>query len=492
MGKLALHWKIIIGLILGIVWAFLSTQLGLSKFTMNWINPFGTIFINLLKLIAMPLVLFSIMKGISDLSDTTKLGRLGLKTLVLYLMSTVLAVAIGLLLVNLWQPGKSASEEQRIVNRIAYEMWVAETKDVEVLDGKHLLRDAAYAKYHDSAQEKLSEAAEAEDVQTKVASVKEKESGPLDFVVDMVPSNIFTSLSNNKMMLQIIFFALFFGITLISIPRKKAQPVIDFIDGVNDVFLKMVEIVMAMAPFFVFALLAGTMVKMAGDDPNKMIEIFKGLASYSLAVLVGLFLMVFVAYPTIYYFLARRFKHKSMPASYGYFFGAMGPAQLLAFSTSSSAATLPVTMECVRDRVGVSREVSSFVLPIGATVNMDGTSMYQAIAVVFLAQFHMVDLTIAQQLTIVLTATLASIGSAAVPSAGLIMMIIVLQSVGLNPAWIAIILPVDRILDMCRTVVNVTGDATVASIVAESEGELIEPKNWDDYELEELTDIEDR
>ena len=210
---------------------------------------------------------------------------------------------------------------------------------------------------------------------------------------------------------------------------------------------------------------------MAGDNPANVLEIFKGLAWYSTVVVIGLAFMIFIFYPVIMAFITAIREKKPFWSVYRHFNKAMTPAQLMAFSTSSSVATLPVTMDCVEHRLGVSKEVTSFVLPIGATVNMDGTSLYQAVAVVFIAQFHMVDLTIVQQITIVLTATLASIGSAAVPSAGLIMLIIVLQSVGLNPAWIAIIFPVDRILDMCRTVVNVTGDATVASIIATSEKE---------------------
>jgi Na+/H+-dicarboxylate symporter len=201
------------------------------------------------------------------------------------------------------------------------------------------------------------------------------------------------------------------------------------------------------------------------DTPAQVFEIFKGLGSYSIVVMIGLALMIFVVYPTIVRSVVKQLTYKE-------FLKRISPAQFLAFSTSSSAATLPVTMECVEENLGVSRNITSFVLPIGATVNMDGTSLYQAVAVVFLAQLHMVDLSMGQQLTIVLTATLASIGSAAVPSAGLVMLIIVLQSVGLNPLWIAIIFPVDRILDMMRTVVNVTGDATVATVIAQTEGEL--------------------
>src|SRR5690606_10645194 len=236
-------------------------------------------------------------------------------------------------------------------------------------------------------------------------------------------------------------------------------------DGINEVFLKMVDLVMQAAPFFVFALLAGVVSKMAGNDVGKVIEIFKGLSWYFLTVLIGLLLMIFIVYPGILRLFVKKIPYLG-------FFKAMSPAQTLAFSTSSSAATLPVTMECVEQNLGVDKKISSFVLPIGATVNMDGTSLYQAVAVIFLAQLHMIDLTFSQQLTIVLTTTLASIGSAAVPSAGLVMLIVVLNSVGLNPAWIAIIFPVDRILDMFRTVVNVSGDAIVCSIIADGEDML--------------------
>jgi len=212
--------------------------------------------------------------------------------------------------------------------------------------------------------------------------------------------------------------------------------------------------------------MAGVMAKLAGDDLNKVKEIFASLAWYSFCVVLGLGLIVFAIYPAVLSFFMKR-------SVFGKFLKAIYPAQLTAFTTSSSVATLPMTMECVEENIGVSRTTTSFVLPIGATVNMDGTSLYQAVAVIFLAQMHMVDLDFMQQLTIMLTATLASIGAAAVPSAGLIMLIVVLGSVGLNPAWIAIILPVDRILDMCRTVVNVTGDATVSSIVAHTQGEKL-------------------
>ncbi|UII21995.1 dicarboxylate/amino acid:cation symporter [Fulvivirga ligni] len=471
MKKLPLHVKIIIGLVVGIIYAFISSALGWNEFTINWINPFGTIFIRLLKFIAVPLVLFSIIGGVSGLSDVSKLGRLGAKTLGIYLVTTVIAVGIGLLLVNLVKPGNFIEDSQRVKNRISYELWVQSTAGVEsVKDNKHFLADPEYAEEVKAMtsiaqQEAAANAADNEKVAEKMKAAESTKGGsPLQFLVDMVPENIVQSISDNGLMLQVIFFAIFFGICLAIVPAETGKPVIDFINSINEVFLKMVDLVMKAAPFFVFALLAGVIAKMA-DTPAEVFEIFKSLGSYSITLLIGLAFMVFVFYPALLMIFVKKLSYKE-------FFKNISPAQFLAFSTSSSAATLPVTMECVEENMGVSKNISSFVLPVGATVNMDGTSLYQAVAVVFLAQMHMVDLTVAQQLTIVLTATLASIGSAAVPSAGLVMMIIVLQSVGLNPAWIAIIFPVDRILDMCRTVVNVTGDASVSTLIAKSEGEL--------------------
>ena len=430
MKNISLHWKIIIAMFLGVFWSLIGSVFGLSEFTINWISPFGDIFINLLKLIAVPLVLFSVIKGVSSISNISLLGRMGFKTLLAYLFTTIISISIGLFLVNVISPGEYIAQDQREINYESYVLFKSDRVGVE----DSFLSD-------------------------KMKTVEnQKSSGPLQFIVDIVPSNIFESLSNNKLMLQIIFFAIFFGITLVLIPKKHSSFILPIVDAFNLIFLKMVEIIMSAAPFFVFCLLAGVMAKIAGDSPSGVIEIFKGLGVYSLVVLIGLMIMVFIVYPTFVYFFRG--------TSYFRFFSAISPAQMLAFSTSSSAATLPVTMDCVENRLGISGKVSNFVLPIGATVNMDGTSLYQAVAVVFLAQMHMVDLTVSQQLLIVFTATMASIGSAAVPSAGLVMLIIVLDAVGLNPAWISIIFPVDRILDMCRTVVNVTGDATVSSVIA--------------------------
>ncbi|MDE0978759.1 MAG: dicarboxylate/amino acid:cation symporter, partial [Flavobacteriales bacterium] len=283
-------------------------------------------------------------------------------------------------------------------------------------------------------------------------------------LVDVVPKNIFGALADMSM-LQIIFFAIFFGVVVVGLPEDKKAPIVRAMDALNEVFVQMVWVVMKAMPFFVFALMAGQVVKAAGTDAAMFQQLLSFLLRYSLVVVLGLALMVFVIYPMLVHLVVKGMTWKQFQAG-------MRDAQITAFSTSSSVATLPVTMKCVNQNLGVSTRTSSFVLPIGATVNMDGTSMYQAIAVVALAQFHMVDLELSQQAVIVLTATLASIGAAAIPSAGLVLMIIVLESVGLNPGWIALIFPVDRILDMCRTVVNVTGDGAVSSIIAASENEL--------------------
>lgn len=475
MKKIPLHVKIIIALVLGVIWAVISSIYGWSEFTKDWIGPFGTIFINVLKMIAVPLVLFSVIGGIHSLGGGASLGRLGIKTLGFYLVTTVFAITIGLSLVNLIRPGDFVGEENQILNRLKYEMWAFDA-EVSVKDGESYLTNPEYASYQDSAKVLLNNEQDPEKMDEKLkeafeSAESEKGKGPLSFIVEMVPSNIFKSFTEYKM-LQVIFFAILFGFVMIALPDDKMMPMKGFVDSANDIFIKMVDLVMNFAPFFVFALMAGQMAELAGDDLGAMLDTFKALGIYALVVVIGLVIMAFVIYPCVIAWRINRATKMGYRKAYLYFMKGIRPAQLLAFSTSSSAATLPVTIECVNDNVGVEEEVSSFVLPIGATVNMDGTSLYQAVAVVFLAQFHMVDLDLAQQLTIILTATLASIGSAAVPSAGLIMLILVLSSVGLNPAWIAIIFPIDRILDMCRTVVNVTGDATVSTLVAQTEGKL--------------------
>jgi Na+/H+-dicarboxylate symporter len=427
MKKLALHWKIIIGMVLGVVYGLLASHFGFVEFTNDWIKPWGKIFISLLKLIAVPLVLASLIKGISSLSDVSKLSRIGTKTISIYLLSTVIAVSFGLILVNLVKPGSTFSQEKRLELKEQY----------------------------------------ASDANAKILSANMvEESGPLQFVVDMVPENIISATSSNKNMLQVIFFAILFGVSMVMLPKENTKYVKGFFDGINDVILKIVDIIMLSAPYGVFALLGGLVVDFDGS-----LDLFQALGVYSLTVIAGLLMMILLVYPL---FLKIFTKLK-----YVDFFKGIAPAQMLAFSTSSSAATLPVTMERCEEHLGVSKDVSSFVLPLGATINMDGTSLYQAVAAVFIAQAFGYDLDLSQQLTIVLTATLASIGAAAVPGAGMVMLVIVLSSIGIDPEGIALIFAVDRILDMLRTVVNVTGDATVAAVVASSEGELkeVNPKD---------------
>ncbi|MBK9152051.1 MAG: dicarboxylate/amino acid:cation symporter [Saprospiraceae bacterium] len=431
MRKLELHWQILIGMILGVVAGLLFSRLGLEGFVKDWIKPFGTIFINLLKLIAIPLILVSLIKGISDLHDISKFRIMGIRTFAMYVFTTVLAVSVGLVIVNIIQPGSYVSPGT-----------VAEISET----------------YGTS-------------VQSKIQSAETVRQGPLQFLVDMVPDNIVGAASNNGNMLKVIFFSVFFGISLLLVDKNLAKPVNDFFTGLNEVIMKMVDLIMLGAPYAVFALLCALITETTNPD------LFVALLWYVLAVISGLLIML-ILYSLFLYFYASK-----SPAE---FFRAMAPAQLLAFSTSSSAATLPVTMERVEEHLGVEKEVTSFVCPLGATINMDGTSLYQAVAAVFICEAMLFDLSFSDQLTIILTATLASIGSAAVPGAGLIMLVIVLESVGL-PAdkmaiGLALIFAVDRPLDMMRTVINVTGDGMVAYIVGKSLGKVGPPKvkNWDD------------
>ena len=429
MKKLELHWKIIIGMIAGVGIGFLAVSLGLQQWVENWIKPFGTIFINLLKLVAVPLIIVSLIKGIAELQDISKLSRMGGRTLIIYVFTTVITVSIVLLVVNIFKPGNRINEQTR----------------QELLDN-----------FGTDAGAKITMAAE------------QKGQGPLQALVDIVPDNIFSSMTDNRNMLQVIFFVVLLGIGLILIDKEKAKPVIAFIDGLNEVILKIIDLIMLAAPIGVLALLASLVV----ESPS--LDLFKALLSYAICVIIGLSIMIFGFYPLF----VRFFTGKSAR----FFFKGIAPAQLVAFSTSSSAATLPVTMERVTEHLGVDDEVSSFVLPIGATVNMDGTSLYQGVAAVFIAQAFNMDLTLMDQLTIILTATLASIGSAAVPSAGMIMLVIVLGSVGIPEAGLALIFAVDRPLDMLRTVVNITGDSSVSMVVAKSLNLLGEPKvkEWDE------------
>ncbi len=431
MKNLPLHWKIIIGMILGMIAGWIAIQFaGGKELIINWVKPFGTIFIKALKLIAVPLILASLIKGITDLKDISKLSQMGGRTIGTYIITTVVAVVLGLGLVNLMQPGAGITEETR---------------------------EQLKADYKGAAASKIE------------LATNQKEAGPLQALIDLVPDNIFGAASDNGNMLQVIFFAIFFAIGLILIDPEKSKPVKDFFDSLNEVILKMIDLLMLYSPIGVFGLLAA----LVAEAPNK--DLFIALLHYSFTLLLGLGILILVFYPMLVKFYTGR--------SYRSFFEGIAPAQLLAFSTSSSAATLPVTMERVQEHLGVDEEVASFVLPIGATVNMDGTSCYQAVAAVFIAQAYGLDLDLATQLGIVMTASLASIGAAAVPSAGLVMLVIVLGQAGIPVEGLALIIAVDRPLDMVRTITNVTGDATVSMLVAKKLGKLGEPKEkkWDDH-----------
>ena len=425
MKKIAIHWQIIIGLILGLVYGIFSATFNWGVFTTNWIAPIGIIFINLLKLIAMPLVLSSLITGVASLSDLKKLSRIGGKTIGIYLGTTAVAVTIGLASVNLIKPGDKVPHSIKNNLQITYE------------------------------EDALRKAKTVEDVKNR---------GPLQPFIDIIPNNFFYSASSNKNMLQIVFLAMFIGVGLIKVPNDKGKALKEFFESLNYVIIRLVDIIMLMAPYGVFALISQTINQVAGDNPTEILELLSALGFYMIAVVIGLIAHALITYAG----LLKSFT--SMPLKM--FYKGIAPAQLLAFSTSSSGATLPVTMERCEDELGISEEVSSFVLPLGATINMDGTALYQAVAAVFIAQTIGMSLDLSAQLTIVITTVLASIGTAAVPGAGIVMLVIILETVGVPSAGIALILGVDRILDMLRTCVNVTGDATVSVIIAESENQL--------------------
>ena len=419
------HWRILIALGLGLVYGVIAALQGWGGFTSDWISPFGAIFLRLLLLIAVPLVLASLITGIASLSDLNKLSRIGGKTIAIYLGTTLVALVIGLAVVNLIKPGETVPDSlrQRLVQ--TYQADVA---------------------VHDQG---------AEDAQAR---------GPLQPIVDMVPENFFGAATSNRNMLNMVFVAFLVGVALMLIPKKQAAPLLALFDSLNAVIIKIVEMVIVFAPVGVFALIADTVTSVSGDDPSEVGQLLAALGLYTFTALSGMAIHALVTYPLLLMFLT--------PLKVRHFFPGVVQAQLVAFSTSSSAATLPVTMDTAQRNLGVSEEVASFVLPLGATINMDGTALYQAVAAVFIAQTLGIPLDLGAQTTIVFMALLASIGTAAVPSAGVVMLVIILEAIGVPLDGIALILGVDRIIDMCRTAVNVTGDITVASVVAASENQL--------------------
>ncbi|MEQ9426419.1 MAG: dicarboxylate/amino acid:cation symporter [Cyclobacteriaceae bacterium] len=426
MKRLPLHTQILIGMTLGLIVGLVCLQSpALSGFIIDFIKPIGTIFIRALKMIAVPLVLASLIIGVANIGDISKLSRMGGKTLGIFVITTVISITIGLTLVAIVEPGYQLPEETR-------------TNLMQLYDS--------------NVENQVSKAG---DFKTR---------GPLQPLVDMVPDNIFKATTDNSSMLQVVFFALIVGIALLQIPKESGATVLSFFNGINDVVIKIVQYIMMIAPYGVFALMASLIVEIAGDDPSKALELLYALLWYSITVIIGMFLMMVAIYPIlIKYFSSIKYMD---------FFKGIRPAMLLGFSTSSSTATLPVTMDRVEKHLGVSEEVSSFVLPLGATINMNGTSLYQGVTAIFIAQALGLELSLSSQLMIVLTATLAAVGTAGVPGAGMVMLVVVLEAVGIPTAGIALIMAPERILDMIRTMVNITGDASVAVVVASTEGKL--------------------
>lgn len=404
---------ILIGMAAGIVIGLAALWLNGVAFVNDWIVPWGQLFIRLLQLIAVPLIFVSLVRGVISLKSIKSFSRMGLRTIILYLGTTFIAVIIGLSLGLLVKPGN-------IVDRSHV---------------THLQED-----YVAAVQDKALAAGEASD------------KGPLNFLNEIVPNNIISAASENTRMLQVIFFAIFFGIAALSIPKEKTKTVSDFFEGLNHIILKMVDYIIMCAPIGVAALMAGLVTAFGGN-----VSIFTALGAYALTVAAGLFIIILFIYPT----LVRLFT--KMPP--GTFLKKIYPVQLFAFTTSSSAATLPYTMDTVEKELGVSEETAQFVLPLGATINMDGTSCYQAIGILFIAQVLGIDLSLSQILVVVGMTILSSIGTPSIPGGSYVIMTMVLTSVGIPPEGLALIIGIDRPLDMLRTAVNVTGDAAVAVIV---------------------------
>jgi len=401
--------RILVALILGVV-----AGLWLEE-SANFVEPIGKAFIRLIKMVIVPLVFASLLVGTASLGDIRKLGRIGIKSVIFFVVSTIAAIVIGLSIANIVQPGSGLDESAEVV----------------------LLQN-----FQSLAKENVA-------IASKAPSI-------VDIFLNIMPANPIQSMVEGNM-LQVIFFALFMGIGLSLLPSTKVEPVIKFFTGINEIMIKIVEIVVRVAPYGVFALLAGIIGQFG-------FEILKLLLNYTIVTILGLTILYFI-YPVVVTF----FSH----VSFRTFIKGIFPAQEIAFSTSSSAAALPVMIENCEKNIGVSNRIASFVLPLGTTINMDGTALYQGVSALFIAQVYGIDLGLIQQLTIVLTALLASIGTAGVPAAGMLMLIIVLQQIGIPLEGIALILGVERILDMFRTVVNVSGDAACAVVVAYFEGELI-------------------
>ncbi|MDA0310313.1 MAG: dicarboxylate/amino acid:cation symporter [Bacteroidetes bacterium] len=422
--KLPLYQKILIGMLLGVAYGWLSIQQEWQFFTFNYIQPLGDVFMRLLQLIAVPLVIASLVTGLAQMKDIASLGRMGIRSLILFLTTTSLAVAIGLGIANLVKPGEQLPSQVRTQLQESY-------TTSEAGNGQLLTRQ--------------------QQVENQPA---------LQFITDSVPKNIFGAASDNGNMLQVITFALLLGLSLVLIPAEQGKPLLNFFESLNAVVLKMVDLIMSVAPLGVAALMASVLSNLAAKSGGA-VELLLALGTYALCVIAGILILMFLVNPLVMFVFAKKFKFADLKQ----FYSAVFPAQLLAFSTSSSAATLPLTFERVEQHLKVRPRVAGFVLPLGATINMDGTSLYQGVAAVFIAQAFGLDLSFSEQLTLLLTSVLASIGSAAVPGAGMVMLVIVLKSIGMDAAGIALIIAPDRLLDMFRTSANVTSDCMISYIV---------------------------
>ena len=408
-----LYAKILIGMLAGVLIGIAALTFQQTGFVNNWVRPWGQVFIRLLQLIAVPLVFVSLVKGVIGLSDIGKFSRIGIRTIILYLLTTAFAVTVGMSLGLVVRPGQFVDRQTVVSMQENYKSVVAQKK------------------------------AEADTM---------KNSGPLSFLEEVVPDNFVAATSDNRKMLQVIFFAVLFGIAALCIERAKIAPVEQLFDSLYHILLKVIDFVILFAPYGVTALMAGLVIDFSGN-----LSMFGALAVYAITVVGGLLFLISVFYPTLIYLFT-----KMKP---NFFIKTMYPVQLFAFTTSSSAATLPLNLETTENKLGVSNEVTSFVLPVGATINMDGTSCYQAIAVLFIAQVIGIDLTLMQLFTIILMTIISSIGTPSIPGGSYVILTMVLASVGIPPEGLALILGIDRPLDMLRTAVNVTGDATVAAIV---------------------------
>jgi len=410
--KMQLYTRILLGMLCGVLAGLAAHHWGGSTWVLTYVKPFGTLFIRLISMIVVPLVFASLVVGTASLDDVRQLGRIGAKTLAFYMCTTVIAISGGLVLAHLLQPGRGLAPETK-------------------------------ARLLQQSQEKID---------THKTTLEGKPS-LIDVLLDIVPRNPIRAFIDGNM-LQVIFFALVFGICLALIPESEGRGVRDFFGGINAVMIQIVHGVMRVAPYGVFALMSAVIADLGAG-------ILWVLLKYALAVIVGLLLHMALVY-SLAVGLMSRLKVRT-------FFQGIRPAQLIAFSSGSSSATLPVTIECAHKNLGVPMKIGSFVLPLGATINMDGTALFQGVSALFISQVYGLDLSFMQQITVVVTATLASIGTAGTPGAGMVTLAIVLRSIGIPMEGIGLIMGVERLLDMCRTAVNITGDACCAVVVAAQE-----------------------